>query len=206
MFMTLIYLTLFACTQMENPGEPFAPVKIVTKKKDTTIVAAEDSDPAFQTTGEVLFSSEPKETDAKKAIPLEEQNRPVAKDVSEDSAFENERSENTENTVQDVALSTPISESASQIPDRIPASTQMIPSTMMQWPLRVVKTQAELSPPRAILGLPNGEEIVVRPGMQLPKEGLVIMGIGKTAVIVAKVIPQGDHAKIESITLPSLND
>jgi len=191
---------------MENPGEPFAPVKIVTEKQDTTIVAAEDSDPAFQTTGEVLFSSEPKETDAKKTNPLEEQNRPVAKDISEDSTFENERSENTENTVQDVALSAPISESASQIPEGIPASAQMIPSTMMQWPLRVVKTQAELSPPRAILGLPNGEEIVVRPGMQLPKEGLVIMGIGKTAVIVAKVIPQGDHAKIESITLPSLND
>ena len=76
----------------------------------------------------------------------------------------------------------------------------------MQWPLRVVKTEADLSPPRAILGLPSGEEIVVRPGMQLPNEGLVVMGIGKKAVVIAKVVPQGDHAKIESITLPSLND
>ena len=33
MLMPLIYTTLFACTQMENPGDPFAPVEIADKKK-----------------------------------------------------------------------------------------------------------------------------------------------------------------------------
>ena len=55
-----------------------------------------------------------------------------------------------------------------------------------------------------MIALPSGEEVVVQPGTMLPDAHLVIIAIGKTAIQVARVTPQGFYAKIETETVASL--
>lgn len=69
------------------------------------------------------------------------------------------------------------------------------------WPVRLVATLPEAQPPRAILGLPSGEERVVSPGSILPEQGLVVMSVSKDKVQLAKITPAGDHATILSTEL-----
>ena len=69
------------------------------------------------------------------------------------------------------------------------------------WPVRLVATLPEAQPPRAILGLPSGEERVVSPGSILPEQGLVVMAISKDKVQIAKITASGDHATILSTEL-----
>ncbi len=69
------------------------------------------------------------------------------------------------------------------------------------WPVRLVKTLPEAQPPRAILALPDGSEVVVSPGALLAEQGLVVMGIGKGSLDLAQVKPAGDHAEIAPLTL-----
>ena len=67
--------------------------------------------------------------------------------------------------------------------------------------MRLVTTVPNASPPRAILGLPDGREIVVNPGSMVPDFGLVVVAISPGAAELAKIAPAGDHATIESVTL-----
>ena len=72
------------------------------------------------------------------------------------------------------------------------------------WGIRLISTLHEVQPPRAVIALPSGEEVVVQPGTMLPDAHLVIIAIGKTAIQVARVTPQGFYAKIETETVASL--
>lgn len=69
------------------------------------------------------------------------------------------------------------------------------------WPVRLVSTLPQAQPPRAILGLPSGEERVVSPGSILADEGLVVMAVTADRVQLARVEPAGDHARIATIEL-----
>lgn len=69
------------------------------------------------------------------------------------------------------------------------------------WPVRLVTTVPNASPPRAILGLPDGREVVVNPGSMVPELGLVVVAISPNSAELAKIVPAGDHATIESMTL-----
>jgi hypothetical protein len=69
------------------------------------------------------------------------------------------------------------------------------------WPVRLVMTLPQAQPPRAILGLPGGKEIVVTPGSMVPEEGLVVMSVGRDRVQLARIQPQGDHAAVAELTL-----
>jgi hypothetical protein len=60
---------------------------------------------------------------------------------------------------------------------------------------------ADAQPPRAILGLPDGRELVVTPGTLLPDARLVVMAVGRDMVQIAEVTPVGDHADVVSRTL-----
>ena len=86
-----------------------------------------------------------------------------------------------------------------------PASTNSAWSKAMgkAWPVRLVTTIPNASPPRAILGLPDGKEIVVNPGSMVPDLGLVVVAISPGSAELAKIAPAGDHATIESVTLRS---
>lgn len=69
------------------------------------------------------------------------------------------------------------------------------------WPLRLVSTTPGAQPPRAILGLPDGQELVVRPGTMVPAAGVVVMSVGAGSVELARILPAGDHALVQSQTL-----
>jgi hypothetical protein len=69
------------------------------------------------------------------------------------------------------------------------------------WPLRLVSTLTTTQPPRAILGLPDGEEIVVTAGEMVPKHNVVVMAVGQDRVQLAQVSPSGDHAQVSELVL-----
>jgi hypothetical protein len=72
------------------------------------------------------------------------------------------------------------------------------------WGLRLVSTVLDADPPRAIIGFPDGHEEVVQAGTLLPNEGVAVMAIGNNAVQIAVIIPEGDHARIESRVISAL--
>ncbi len=83
-----------------------------------------------------------------------------------------------------------------------PVQTSSAPAAFsVAWPMRLVKTLPNTNPPRAILGLPDGQERVVSPGTMLPEHGLVVMSIGPDSMQVAKITAQGDHAAVQSISM-----
>jgi hypothetical protein len=87
------------------------------------------------------------------------------------------------------------------IPEAPSPAVGLPPQT--RWPVRLVSTLPQAQPPRAILGLPSGKEIVVSPGSMLADEGLVVVSITVGQVELAQIEPAGDHAKITPITLSS---
>jgi len=69
------------------------------------------------------------------------------------------------------------------------------------WGVRLVQTFETRQPPKAALGMPDGEELIVAPGSMLPDVGMVVIAVGKDMVQLAHVVPEGDHAEIETKTL-----
>ncbi|MDP6932520.1 MAG: hypothetical protein QGG40_06360, partial [Myxococcota bacterium] len=74
-------------------------------------------------------------------------------------------------------------------------------ATMSGWPVRVVSTVPGAQPPRAILGLPSGEELVVAPGSMVAEQNLVVLAVGTRTVEVAHIQADGDHANVIPMTL-----
>lgn len=72
------------------------------------------------------------------------------------------------------------------------------------WPVRLVATVPGAQPPRAILGLPGGEELVVTPGTMVPGANLIVVAIGRQTVDVAEITAVGDHATVKARTLHAL--
>lgn len=97
-----------------------------------------------------------------------------------------------------VATATP--SAASAAPSAPGSST---PAVSGAWPLRLVRALPDTIPPRAILGLPDGREVVVSPGTMLPEVGVVVMAVGRERLQVAKIAAVGDHAAVQEITLSS---
>jgi hypothetical protein len=73
-----------------------------------------------------------------------------------------------------------------------------------QWGVRVLSTVPEAQPPRAILGLADGSERVVKPGSLVEDAGIVVLAVGRDQVQVAIVKAEGDHAVVETQMLRSL--
>ncbi len=69
------------------------------------------------------------------------------------------------------------------------------------WGVRLVASIPEAQPPRAVLGLASGEEVVVSPGSMIPEAAVVVIAIGPGTVVLAEITPEGDHAKVEQRTL-----
>jgi hypothetical protein len=74
-------------------------------------------------------------------------------------------------------------------------------ATQAAWGVRLLQTMPSAQPPRAALGLPDGSEIIVSPGSMLPEPGIIVISVSADKAQLAKVEPQGDHAKIETMTL-----
>ena len=74
----------------------------------------------------------------------------------------------------------------------------------VEWGVSLVSTVIDTQPPRAILGLPDGTEVFVTPGSFLPEQRLVVMAIGRNAVQLSRIVPQGFSARVETQNLTSL--
>ncbi len=107
-------------------------------------------------------------------------------------------------TVEDFAISAPV---PVLDPSTSVGSTAAIPAFQpvgMGFGVRLVSTTSQSQPPRAILGLTDGREVVVEPGTMLPDEKLVVLAIGQDAVQIAEITPMGDRAKVESRVLQAM--
>lgn len=91
-------------------------------------------------------------------------------------------------------------------PVQVVRTTGWTPDTPLDgsWGVRLVSTVVDASPPRAILGLPDGSEEVVQAGTLLPDTGVVVLAIGRDIVQVAEILPRGDHARVQTRTLSAL--
>ena len=85
-------------------------------------------------------------------------------------------------------------------PQSDPTTTPVAPN-ISTWGIRLVSTINDTTPPRAVLALTTGEEIVVRAGQMLPEAQMVILAIGQDVVQVANITADGDRALVEAITL-----
>jgi hypothetical protein len=88
-------------------------------------------------------------------------------------------------------------EAGSLVQDEMPAGLPKGPG----WGVRLVATQPAAQPPRAVLGLPTGKEVVVSPGSMVPEVGVLVIAVGQGTVDLALVTPEGDHARVEQRTL-----
>jgi hypothetical protein len=108
------------------------------------------------------------------------------------------------------APSGPPSPEALPLPGAAPAAPPPAPAWTPDtplagtWGVRLVSIVADAQPPRAILGLPSGEEVVVEPGSFVVSEKIVVTAIGRQALQLVRVVPTGDHVRVESETLQPL--
>ena len=94
-------------------------------------------------------------------------------------------------------------------PDTVLASNDALPPesasvslpAFAPFPVRLLSTLPHAQPPRAVLGLPDGTEVVVSPGTVLGHEALVVLAVMPGRIQLAQVRPAGDHAVIESLEL-----
>lgn len=91
-------------------------------------------------------------------------------------------------------------------PVAAPASAAWTPDqpVAIGFGVRLVSTMTRAQPPRAILGLSDGSEVVVEPGSMIPSEKVVVLAIGEDAIQIAEVTPMGDRARVESKVLSAL--
>jgi hypothetical protein len=182
-----ILLMFVGCEPVAPSGNPLAPAT----------VAAVASQPAALPEKEDAVGGADQETEVDKAdtftISSEELNQlangelPIKEEPQTEAPDENPVAEDVAE-----ALTAPETESSTS------GWSQAVGKA---WPVRLVTTVPNASPPRAILGLPNGKEIVVNPGSMVPDLGLVVVAISPNSAEIARIAPAGDHATIESMTL-----
>lgn len=186
-----LFLTmLVACEQVTPTGNPLEPVVIAEAPAASTLPAEEEAESA-EDTEEAPFSISSEEL----AAIADGQDPAVEPDTAPEAEAEAE------------AAAEPPSVAPTPAPEATPQPAPVAagwPQTVgTAWPVRLVTTIPNASPPRAILGLPNGTEVVVNPGSMVPDLGLVVVAISPGSAELAKIAPAGDHATIESITLRS---
>jgi len=179
----LILALVCGCEQIEPSGHPLQPAQVTAEAPTAVPVHVVDSPAVVEDDDTFSLSSEEMAPGGK------------AEDVQEE-----------DEAIPPTADSTP----SPAVPDAAPqASPPAVAAAAIgwpqqvgkAWPVRLVTTVPNASPPRAILGLPDGKEIVVNPGSMVPDFGLVVVAISPGAAELAKIAPAGDHATIESVTL-----
>ncbi len=90
----------------------------------------------------------------------------------------------------------PVAAAAAAVPD--------IPPLPTGFGIRLISVVTDVQPPMAVLGLPNGDKVVVTPGQMLPDLRLVVLAIGRTAIQVAEIVPEGFSTRVVTTTVPSL--
>jgi len=190
MRIAMLACVVTACEPMAPSGNPIAPVAVDVATDVSTGEMTLDEETTAETADEA-------EADAPFTISSEELHQAaeggvsVADEPAAAATLEPEPAATSEPTAPTPAAS------------NAPTMKSGWPDGMAgtQWPVRLVTTVPNASPPRAILGLPDGREIVVNPGSMVPEMGLVVVAIAPGAAELARIAPAGDHATIESMTL-----
>jgi hypothetical protein len=79
-----------------------------------------------------------------------------------------------------------------------------VPIPDVSFGIRVIAVVTDVQPPRAMIALPDGREQVVSPGAMLPEIGVVVLAIGRNAVQIARVTPNGFYARVDTDTIAVL--
>ncbi|MFT5686866.1 MAG: hypothetical protein ACI8RZ_007823 [Myxococcota bacterium] len=203
MMRSLWLLLLTGCEKMDEPGPMFSAVEVETSSE--AVVPEPDSEGSGSDfefpEPQVISSDELNSGNIDGQDPVEGSD-PVA--VVEGGS-EPTTIETTEPITVTLTSETPTT-AEPEPAEPVAMASQVSVASMgtSNWPIRLVKTLPETNPPRAILGLPSGEELVVSPGSMVPEHGLVIISIGPNSAQVAQVTPQGDHASISPMTLQTM--
>ena len=183
-----IILMFIGCEPVTPSGNPLEPATVApTSSKPATSAATENVPDGAE-------EAEEAEEDAKFTISSEELNQLANGELPGTQEPEEEVAEEKP-AVEEVAEAPPVAEAAE------PTTSGWSQAVGKAWPVRLVTTIPNAAPPRAILGLPNGKEIVVNPGTMVPEMGLVVVAISPNSAEIARIAPAGDHATIESMTL-----
>ncbi len=187
------------CQPIPTSGDPLSPVRVVNpttapplaRPADPTVSSDSPSDPAA-TGGGFDFEGEDRPADggAGEEDPLALQARLLGVDPS------TLRSAPAPPRAAPMAAPAPV--------PTIPAWNPDDPLPDTSWGVRVLATLHDVQPPRAVLGLPDGTEEVVRAGAMLPDHRVVVLAVGRDIVQLARVNPDGFSARVESLTLQSL--
>ncbi len=190
-------LALTACEPMDDPGSPWKPVPVASQAvvqpvagdADGESEALPEPDPMFDVPEPVVIHSSElgKAPDEEPADVLVEHSAPGDP-------------EPIEPVEPEPAEPAPVHPEPAPLPVALDFA-QVAPVAVGAWPLRLVATVPGAQPPRAILGLPGGTEVVVTPGTMLPDAGVVVMAIGSDSIDLAEVRPAGDHAVVQGRTL-----
>ena len=182
----MLLASIVGCEQIEPSGNPLQPVQVTAAAPTAVPVHVVDAPAVMEDEDDETFSLSSEEMapgGSAEILDVDEGAAPVP----EDSSAEPGTTEARSSTAPPPAAPTP----SSGWPQQVGKA----------WPVRLVTTVPNASPPRAILGLPDGQEIVVNPGSMVPDFGLVVVAISPGAAELAKIAPAGDHATIESVTL-----
>lgn len=193
----ILLFTVMACEPMDDPGSPWkavpveaqAPSAAASAGVDPDLVPEVEVDPMFSVPEPIVIHSS--ELGMTADDPEAPGDPPVAEEVElavEPQLFPEPA---VEPAVEPTAAYQPAAGGFAQFTTAAGAA----------WPLRLVATVPGAQPPRAILGLPSGQEVVVTPGAMLPDVGVVVMAIGSESIELAEVHPAGDHAVVQGRTL-----
>ncbi|MCK6505702.1 hypothetical protein L6R53_20290 [Myxococcota bacterium] len=180
---------LGGCEPMAPSGNPFAPVKV--QAVATGPAAAPAADPRFAD-----FDEEPQSFSSEELAAMA---GGTAADPAAAPAAGGADS-------APAAPTTPAAPTAAQVGADLAVQAPAVinPAAPLGWAVRLVSTVPMAQPPRAILGLPDGREVVVTPGAMVPEVGLVVLAIGAQSVQLARVQATGDHATVDAIQLSPL--
>jgi hypothetical protein len=169
-------LAVAGCVEVPSSGQLMEPVR------DVPVAPAEPAvDPAPPAVPQGDFD-------------FEGEDRPVAEDVADEAGTE--PLDPNELQARATAIVPGPSEPQLWDPDT------PLPET--SFGVRLLAVLLDVQPPRAVLGLPDGREIVVQPGALLPEQGVAVLAIGRDAVQVARITPQGFYARVDTETLRAL--
>lgn len=191
-------LALVGCEAMEPSGNPFKPASVKTVAASEGGVDPEAAvDPRFADfdEGPTVYSSEELRT---MAGPTTDAEAPAAE-------VDPETGQARPAAPAAAPAAAPTASPAGAVAAIQMAPTSVVPMVLpkaaLGWAVRLVTTVPNAQPPRAILGLPDGSEVVVTPGAMVPDAGLVVLSIGPQAVQLARVKANGDHATVDAFNL-----